>query len=236
MLNTVLFLVIILITNIIEAITGFGGTMLAMPWAMKVIDITDAKVILNVISLTLAIATTVRYHKYTNYKEVFKMSAIMLLGVSLGLYLYAIIPIAFLQDIYAVILIFVAVRGLYSGKSKEYSNRMLYFILIIAGVVHGMFLSGGAFIIIYAVHKLKDKSVIRSSVAPVWIVLNGFIFLQDIFTGRFQPSVIRTSLYCILPLSLAFVIGGYLHKKMNQSFFVKMTYVLLTISGVMLLI
>lgn len=236
MLNTVLFLVIILITNIIEAITGFGGTMLAMPWAMKVIDITDAKVILNVISLTLAIATTVRYHKYTNYKEVLKMSVIMLLGVCLGLYLYAIIPVAFLQDIYALIIILVAVRGLCQDKSREYSEGMLYCILAIAGIVHGMFLSGGAFIIIYAVHKLKDKSIIRSSVAPVWIVLNGFIFLQDIYLGRFRPSVITTTVYSFIPLLLAFFIGGYLHRKMKQSVFVKMTYVLLIISGVMLVL
>lgn len=40
-----------------------------------------------------------------------------------------------------------------------------------------MFLSGGALLVIYAVNALKEKSVIRATLAPVWIILNTLMLI-----------------------------------------------------------
>lgn len=46
-----IFLIVLFIANIIQAITGFVGTVLAMPASMFLLGIDDAKVVLNVMAL-----------------------------------------------------------------------------------------------------------------------------------------------------------------------------------------
>lgn len=41
-------------------------------------------------------------------------------------------------------------------------------------IIHGMFVSGGALLVIYATQVLKEKEEFRATVAPVWVVLNFF--------------------------------------------------------------
>ena len=49
-----LFIIIVLFANIIEGITGFAGTMLAMPASMMLIGAEEAKVILNMVALMVS--------------------------------------------------------------------------------------------------------------------------------------------------------------------------------------
>lgn len=235
-LKEIMFLIVVVLTNIIEAITGFAGTMLAMPPSMFLIGVDEAKVILNLISLILATSTTIRYRKDTNYREFFKISTFMILGTITGLYIYSILPVWYLIKIYGVIILIVVIRGLLVKEEKKVSKNILVVVLIVAGIIHGMFLSGGALLVIYAVEVLKEKSTIRATLAPVWIVLNGMILIQDIIMNKFTYNLQKLSLQSLIPLLVAFIIGGILHKKINQDFFVKLTYGLLIFSGVTLLV
>ena len=103
--------------------------------------------------------------------------------------------------------------------------------VLLAGIIHGMFLSGGSLLVIYAVAVLKDKSVIRATLAPVWIVLNGSMLIQNIAEGAVTAEILRLTGWCVIPVITALYLGQILHKRMKQEFFVKLTYVLLIISG-----
>lgn len=49
MMNYILFLLVILLTNIIQGITGFAGTILAMPPGLMLVGYPVAKPVLNVL-------------------------------------------------------------------------------------------------------------------------------------------------------------------------------------------
>ena len=51
MMNYILFLLVILLTNIIQGITGFAGTILAMPPGLMLVGDPVAKPVLNVLGL-----------------------------------------------------------------------------------------------------------------------------------------------------------------------------------------
>ena len=51
MMNYILFLLVILLTNIIQGITGFAGTILAMPPGLMLVGYPVAKPVLNVLGL-----------------------------------------------------------------------------------------------------------------------------------------------------------------------------------------
>ena len=204
-----LFIIIVLFANIIEGITGFAGTMLAMPSSMMLIGTEDAKVILNMVALMVSSTIAVKTYKKINRKELVKITLLMTLGMIIGLYLFSVLPVKILSVGYGVLIIVVAVN---------------------------LFLSGGALLVVYVTAVIKEKGIIRATLAPVWLMLNTIILFQDICFGRITFHILRLTGMCIIPVILALFLGNYLHNKIKQERFVHLTYLLLIISGVSLVI
>lgn len=235
-IREILFILVVFCTYTVEGITGFAGTMLAMPISMTLLGVREAKLILNIVTLIVSSMIGYKTYKDINKKELLKIILLMLVGLAVGLYLFQILPVPGLAYLYGVFIIIIAVRGLFVKEQKSHSKAVLIGIVLLAGVIHGMFLSGGSLLVIYAVIALKDKSVIRATLTPVWLVLNSIMLVQDIYFQRITPHVLQLIGYCIIPIILAVIFGDYLHKKMNQVFFVKLTYGLLILSGLSLVI
>lgn len=231
-----LFIIIVLFANIIEGITGFAGTMLAMPSSMMLIGTEDAKVILNMVALMVSSTIAVKTYKKINRKELVKITLLMTLGMIIGLYLFSVLPVKLLSVGYGVLIIVVAVNGLASKKRMKLPAGILIIIVLAAGVIHGLFLSGGALLVVYVTAVIKEKGIIRATLAPVWLMLNTIILFQDICFGRITFHILRLTGMCIIPVILALFLGNYLHNKIKQERFVHLTYLLLIISGVSLVI
>ena len=169
-------------------------------------------------------------------KQAVKISLLMFLGMAAGLYLYRILPARILMSAYGGLLILAALCGLFRKKERSLPAGALICVVLLAGIIHGMFLSGGSLLVIYAVAVLKEKSVIRATLAPVWVVLNGSMLIQNIAEGAVNAEILRLTGWCVIPVIIALYLGQLLHKRMKQEFFVKLTYVLLIISGFTLLV
>lgn len=235
-MKTAIFLIIILLTNIIQGITGFAGTVLAMPFAILLLGIDVAKPVLNI--TTLIACTLIVFESYKNivWKECLKMIGVMFIGVFIGEYIYRLFSVDILLTIYAVFIIFIALKGIFIKRTYELSETLLIGIIILAGIIHGMFLSGGPLLIIYAVKKLQDKATFRATLAPVWIVLNSYLLIKQFMSGLIVTEVITLSLWAIPVLIIAIIIGKKLYEHMSQKFFLMLSYVLLLISGISLIL
>ncbi len=234
-LKEILFLSIVLLANIMEGITGFAGTMLAMPLSMILLGVQESKSILNIVAIIASTIIFTSTYKDINKKELLKIVVLMLIGMTGGIYIFTVFPASGLAKIYGVLIILISLKGLFVKKQISLSGIGLTLVLLIAGIIHGMFLSGGALLIIYAVAVLKEKETIRATLSPVWIILNVYMLAQDLYFGNITIQVVKLSLYSFLPLLIAIAFGNYLHKKMNQKFFINLTYFLLIVSGITLL-
>lgn len=231
-----IFLIIILITNIIQGITGFAGTVLAMPFTILLLGIDVAKPVLNITTLIACILIVFESYRHIVWRECFKMIGIMFIGVLIGEYLYLLFPVSLLLTIYAIFIILIALKGIFIKQSYDLNENVLIGIIVLAGIIHGMFLSGGPLLIIYAVKKLKDKASFRATLAPVWIVLNSYLLVKQLLSGLITPQVLTLSLSAIPVLIAAILIGKKLYEHMSQHFFLLLSYILLLISGISLLI
>lgn len=231
-----LFVLIVFLANVVEGITGFAGTMLAMPAAMLLVGVDEAKIILNIVAIFVSSNIAVRNYRDMDKKQAVKISLLMFLGMAVGLYLYRILPARILMSAYGGLLILAALCGLFRKKERSLPAGALICVVLLAGIIHGMFLSGGSLLVIYAVAVLKEKSVIRATLAPVWVVLNGSMLIQNIAEGAVNAEILRLTGWCVIPVIIALYLGQLLHKRMKQEFFVKLTYVLLIISGFTLLV
>lgn len=108
--------------------------------------------------------------------------------------------------------------------------------LVAAGIIHGMFVSGGALLVLYATLMLQDKSEFRATIAATWAVLDPAFFVLNFDPALWNTQNIILIGLCIIPLILSVHIGNWLHNKINEAYFMKLTYVLLIASGLSIIL
>lgn len=234
-MNTLILSLVIFSANVIQAITGFAGTVLAMPAAILLLGMEDAKVVLNCMGVLSCMMITVQTWRDVRWNEVRKIIVFMLTGMAVGLWICDLVPSDALLPIYGVVVMAIGARNLLVKKQPNLNKYTLIGVLLAAGIIHGMFVSGGALLVIYATFVFKDKVEFRATIAPVWVVLNGMLFFVYYFDGWVTTqNMTLVGINCI-PLVIATIWGNRLQAKMNQQTFLKLTYVLLIISGLSLL-
>ena len=253
MTNYILFLLIILFTNIIQGITGFAGTILAMPPSLMLVGYPVAKPVLNVLGLLSGIYVFAGKHGSVCWKELKKIVAVMAAGIIGGILIKGLFARKeqILYKILGVFIIFLSVQGIYTlkkgdgkdGKKAAFAAQervkdspALYLLLVLAGIVHGIFVSGGPLLIGYLTKKIPDKVSFRATISTVWIFLNGMILADDIRMGLWNAELVKTQLISIPFLLAGMFIGAKLYARMSQKLFMMITYLLLFISGVLLLV
>ena len=234
-MKDIIFLIVLFIANVIQAITGFAGTVLAMPASMFLLGVDNAKVVLNVIALLSGLLIAISSYNRIN-KKLLKICVFMLIGMAVRILLCKVISSNSLLIIYGIIIIVIAGKNLLFHKEHKLPQAFLIAILIIAGIIHGMFVSGGALLVVYATQVLKDKEEFRATVAPVWIVLNSILLVSQIQAHAFNYDNIKLILLSIIPLIVATWIGKKLLKRVSQKVFLNLTYILLIISGISLIV
>jgi uncharacterized membrane protein YfcA len=236
MLKDILFLAVVFLTNIIQGITGFAGTVLAMPPGIFLQGIDTAKMVLNILGILSSIWIIFISYKDIDWKEVKKILVFMIIGVALGMKLFTLLPLGFLLKIYAFFIILMALKGIFIKGEIQTPKWVLIGVILLAGVVHGMFVSGGPLIMIYVAKKLKSKSSFRATLAVVWIVLNSYLAFSHYNQGVFTPENIKLLWMSIPPFAFGMIAGNILHYKMSQASFLKLSYILLSISGMALIV
>lgn len=238
-----LFFLVILAANVIQGITGFAGTILAMPPSLMLVGYPVAKPVLNVLGLLSGVYVFAGNHKHVNWRELRQIVLIMAAGILGGILIKGLFTgrEQLLYQLLGVFVIFLAVQGLYTCFRKGEAptkppSRASVLMLPLAGVAHGIFVSGGPLLIGYLTKRIQDKVSFRATISTVWVFLNSLILLDDIRSGLWTVELLKIQLISIPFLLAGMFIGGKLYANMSQQLFMKITYVLLFISGVSLLV
>jgi len=244
----ILFLIVVFISNIIQSITGFAGTVLAMPFSIMLIGYNTAKPILNVLSIVISLGVIGTNHKYLNKKEFFKIIGIMMVGMVGGYFITRQFHVnaSMLYKLLGIIVISFMLIGVFNSFSEKYRKKkketnaktdiLAYIVLVAAGVVHGMFVCGGPLLVVYASEKMKGREEFRVTVSAVWAVLNTIILFSDIKDGYFNPKLMLLLGISVAILFAALFVGNLIFRHINKKWFMIITYVLMGISGISLLI
>ena len=251
MTNYIVFFLVILLANIIQGITGFAGTILAMPPSLMLVGYSVAKPVLNVLGLLSGIYVFVGHREHVSWKEVKKIVAVMAVSILLGILIKGLFE-GKEQLLYKLLGIFVILLSIQGGLSlrrkgadenaesrsaaQAADSPFSYVILVLAGIVHGIFVSGGPLLISYLTKKIKNKVSFRATISTVWIFLNTLIMLDDIRAGFWTGGLLITQLISLPFLFAGMYIGSRLYVRMSQRFFMILTYILLFISGISLLV
>ena len=249
-ISILLFCIVILLANIMQGITGFAGTILAMPASLMLVGYDVAKPVLNVLGILGGLYVLILNRHDVVWKELLKVCLVMLCGIIAGIFvkrftagkehwLYIALGIFIIMlSVQRMIQLFLRTKPAEENKvqKKKISYVIDGIVLISAGLVHGLFVCGGPLLISYLSKTLTDRKQFRATISTVWIFLNSFILVTDIVQGCWSVHLLIILGITIPFLLAALKIGSVLYAHMNQKVFMIITYVLLFISGLSLLI
>ncbi len=234
----ILFILIIFLSNIIQTITGFAGTVLAMPLSLKLEGADVAKPVLNLVALLVCIYIVIRNFKDISWKHL--LIILLCVGTGFGLgFLVEMIPIEskILLYIYGGIVIVMAIVFFFIDFEKVNIPKWIMIIfLILGGIIHKLYISGGPFVVIYGLHEIKEKNSFRATLSSLWIVLNSMLFTTQMVNGLFTSHVWILFGIGAGATILSLIIGSFIAPKLSKKLFMKITCLLLLISGVTLFI
>lgn len=123
-----------------------------------------------------------------------------------------------------------------SGKMTAMPPMKARFLLLLAGVVHAVYTTGGP-LLAYSVSRSEmSKSAFRATMCMVLVAMNSALVLAFLWRGRFSAGTIETTLPLILALPLGIRIGEWFHRRFSERTFKVITYSILIGSGVSLIV
>lgn len=233
--------VVVFFANMLESITGFGATVVELPFISMLFGIKTAVVALSMVSLTLSLFVIIRYRKKINMHVYKTIVFYTLIGMPVGMLAFAYLPERMLKIWLGVFIIFAAIREILIVFHKKISILNLKgwhyrVIIFVGGIIHGAFASGGPFLIVYAADRMTEKDEFRATMCSVWATLNTVLLIKYMFTGAFVPQTVLPVYLLALPFLIAGITAGFkLYKKVSEhTFSIIVCAVLAAAGGTML--
>lgn len=245
--KTLLVGLVVFVTHCLEGITGFGCTVLALPFVVLLLGIKTAVPVLVVLAWLLAAYIIVRSHPHIKWREFLFIVIHVGLGLPLGIFMFDHFSPHTLKVILAVFMVVVGIHGfvrtcrskdaLLNGDSAPAVKKAWWLrgILFLGGVIHGAFGSGGPFVVIYASKALANKTLFRVTLCLLWLTLNTVMIVKWTLGGQVWTQHVGRYTAVSLPFLLGgMLLGDYLHHKVNEYYFKLTVYFVLIASGLVM--
>lgn len=239
-LQEILFGLLSLVTHVIEAITGFGSTVLALPFGIALAGVAVAVPVLSLHAWLLSAYVVVVDRKKIMWRQYGIVIAFVVLGMPLGMWAFSSLPEMVLKALLAVFMVAIAANGIWlhirkseppEQEPRGWRRNVMYLLLFIGGVIHGAFSSGGPLLIIYITRTIRDKGRFRATMCALWFSLNLILLARYVLTGVFTAEVTRMSLVTLPFLLAGVLLGSWAHRKIPDRHFSLMVYIVLFLSG-----
>lgn len=239
--------IIQLIAQCLEAITGFGSTVIAVPLVAMLTDLETAKAIGVLHTWLLAIYIVIVSWKNIVWKEFGFIALYVLIGLPFGLLLFQYLTPIYLLGILAVFMIGVGINGIHMTQRNHRmeapdkpvkKTALMRFVLFLGGIVHGAFGTGGPFIVIYAAQALKDKMLFRVCLCLLWLCMNTILMVDFTIHGVWTHNnyfPLLTALLTLPFLLIGILVGNYLHHRVSEYAFRLLIFALLLGTGFIVL-
>ena len=235
---------IVFLTQSLEGITGFGSTVLAVPFLAMILGLETAIAVSAAHTWLLAIYIVIVSWKNIVWKEFRFIALYVLIGLPIGYLLLKNLDDTYLKVLLASFMIGVGFHGFRKTRKnhdqvKSFTvevkkSLLMRFILFLGGVIHGAFASGGPFVVIYAAQALKDKTLFRVSMCLLWLCMNTILMIVYTADGLWQrdSGLAFYALLATLPfLWVGILVGNYLHYRVSEYIFRLIVYALLLGTG-----
>ena len=242
-LKILLGALVVLATHLLEGITGFGSTVLALPFLSLLTGLKNSIPMLCAVGWVMSLYLVIRSWRAFQWQEFRFILLWVGLGLAPGMLLYEYLPANHLCVILGCAMIVIGLDGCRKCYRRDETvrpagrNWFMRMLLFCGGIIQGAFGSGGPFVIIYAARALPEKSLFRVTLSLLWFIMNSIRMCIWTVQGTVWNREIGLLILAALPFMVVSVlIGDHLHRRVNQFYFRFCVYMVLWIAGAVMLI
>jgi uncharacterized membrane protein YfcA len=218
-----------------EGAIGFGGTVIAASIGAQVVPI---EVLLPAfVPLNLAVSS----YLVTRGGQVvaWRMLAVDIalpvgIGAAGGLALFHLPAKIVLALAFGVFVAGLAVLQLVRPADRPLARPWQIVLLVLGGVAHGLFGTGGPMIVYVVRRKLPDKLAFRSTLAILWLVLNTALLVNFLSLDLYQRHTLDLGIALALVIVPGLYLGERVHRALHPARFERVVWLMLLVAGLAL--
>lgn len=231
---------VIFLTHALEAVTGFGCTVLALPFIAALFGLKSGVMTLTILAWALALYIVVTKRRDIQWKQFGVILAFVLAGLPVGMYLFRHVDAAPLKKALAVFIILASSAQLLVYFLPRLAQRRLpkpigFILLFLGGIVHGLFSSGGPLVVLYASGALPDKGKFRATLCLLWATLNSVLLVSYIASSSISAATAKNTLFMLPFLAAGIAVGEWAHKRVKPEAFRLIVFSTLLVTGFIML-
>lgn len=223
----------------VEAALGFGATLVTVSLGALFVPLEallPAFVPLNVVLSSVILA---RHHRDLDRRLLFFwVLPLMALGLPLGWWGFQNLDRTQSLRALGVMVGALALLQLLGPRSDRRPAKVLprplsAGLLVMAGVVHGAFATGGP-LVVYVLGQQQDKANFRATLSALWLILNLVLIGGYLQAGQLTLGTMQLSLQMSLGLLLGLIAGERLFRRVPERHFRTGVYALLLLAAVLM--
>jgi uncharacterized membrane protein YfcA len=160
-------------------------------------------------------------------------------GLVVGLAIFDRASMSSLRRAFGVFVVVVAAEGLWRlrrGLAGAESSAPLPApvrgaAIVGAGVIHGIFASGGPLLVWALGRSNLEKSAFRATLSGVWLALGAALVIAYVRRGLVDAASLRATAALLPALGLALVAGEWTHHRLDELRFRRVVFALLLVAG-----
>ncbi|EJV60037.1 membrane protein [Bacillus mycoides] len=233
--TTLIFICIILVASVLQTSTGFGFSIMATPFLLMLFLPQEAIQINIILSLIISISLIWKIRMDIDFILLKRLTFGSIVGVPFGILLFTSININAFKLAISILLLILTLMLICNFKIKSTQSRDF-----VVGGLSGLLTTSigmpGPPLLLYFTGTDTEKGKLRATTLAFYLFIY-FISLitQILFTGT-NRTIWESSFYAIPIIFLGLFIGQIIFKWLNQRIFKIFTYILLSCTGIYLLI
>lgn len=236
-----LLALIVLFSHTVQAMTGFGSTVIALTLGALFWPITELRLVLIALNLPLSLLIVLRQPGAIDQRLLLRrMLPWMGLGVLGGLLLGSQLGGTVLKRLFGALVLAFALRELWSMARSEAraqaGDAQTSAWLVAAGFVHGIYASGGPLVVTALSGVRLNRRVFRATLMALWFVLSAVLLVTALLQGQWSAATTRETLVLLPMLPLGAFLGEWLHHRVSDVAFGAVIQLVLVVAGAALLL
>jgi uncharacterized protein len=232
--NWYLLLMIVLVASILQTSTGFGFSIMSMPFLLLLYQPQTAVQINLILSLLISVIMIFKVKQEVDKAILTRLLKGSVFGIPLGIGIYLYLNIDLVKVLVSLVIIFLTACLLLRIKIHQ-TERRDFFIGVISGLLTTSIGMPGPPLLLYFSGAGQGKTMIRNTTLAYYLCIYSVSLLIQIGIGGTNSEVLHSSLVSLLPLGIGILFGQWIFTRINQKTFQIITHFLLLFTGCYLL-
>jgi uncharacterized membrane protein YfcA len=215
---------------------GFGTTVLTVTFAAHLVPIEVLLPVMTPLNFGLGSYIVARHRQHIEWRLLLRrVLPLVVLGLPIGMLLFNLRGQGWLKVVLGLLVASLASLELWAFKRGRViaplGRRQGSALLFAGGIVHGLFVTGGPFVVYVLGRELTDKGAFRSTVSMLFLPLTVALWTNYYLTGLVDETVVKLTAAAVVPVLAGMALGEWAHTRVDNRSFKLALWVALLIGG-----